>query len=152
MLTEKNMYKFLKDISKNKDLNIPNYIQYKSLSYEKNEVEIINLTKITPLIKEVINRNFILENSIKIGYVSKKTKDDYFECFGNTLKHFYIPVLYSYPIITVEGNKFMKDYKNQTLKFIPIILDWILRIIGAYAIIKEPTKLIVNFLYSNFFK
>ena len=46
----------------------------------------------------------------------------------------------------------MKDYKNQTLKFIPIILDWILRIIGAYAIIKEPIKLIVNFLYSNFFK
>ena len=139
MLTEKKLYKLLKDIKNKKEFDAISDFDYRNgnipqkiLDNDYNEFRLLFI--------ELLDCGYVYPESIKFAF------------FNSDFPLKYFPVLISYPIITVEGNNFMENYRRQSLKFIPITLDWTLRIIGAYAIIKEPVKIILKILKPYLFK
>ena len=125
--SNKNIYHILRKIQKKKLKDYVNtFTPWDKVSDE--DLKVLRL-----LITEIIVKNYIDNNSV---YYVEREK---------------VPSVIFDPIITPEGYKFMKSYRKQRIKPVTIVLDWVLRIIGAYAIVKIPLHNFIKFLIAQFF-
>ncbi len=100
LATEKQIYDFLKKVSKNKDLNIMLSSDYKHGEQLPNN-ELLYFDEMARIISEFERNKFIFPQSIQIYHI-------------NYPPHTSIPTMVRYPRLTLEGNKFMKDYRRES--------------------------------------
>lgn len=127
IITKKDMYKLLKEITKN-----PIFLDDLDEKFDNKQFD--KTYKIYLLLKEMKEKNLI-------GGISRFTSIGR-PIYNNSSRIF----------LTPEAEEFINNYKKESLKMLASIFDWVLRIIGAYAIIKEPAKIILKILKPYLFK